>query len=100
MEPWVPQFDSKIRWCPPYLLVAQADQTLLACGSKFINQPIATVVSSKPQCCRDNSCDMLISRFGLTRIPQMPLVEHFATIMFGKLALQLKNPFLAKFWKD
>ena len=96
MEPWGPQFDSKISWraqAPPYLLVAQADQTLLSCGSKFINQPIATVVSSKPQSCRDNSCDMLIAGFGLMRKPQMPLAEHFATIIFGKLALQLQDRF-------
>ena len=36
---------------------------------------------------------MPIAGFGLTRIPQMPLAEHFATIMFGKLALQLQDRF-------
>lgn len=56
-------------------------------AAKSTNQCIATVVSSKP------NPALQIGGFGLTRTPQMPLVENFALIMLRKLVLQLQDRF-------
>ena len=61
------------------------------------NQRIATVGSSKPQPCPTQGClfgrDTLIGGFESSRIPQIPLVNIFASVMLRKLVLQLQDRF-------
>ena len=63
-------------------------------AAKFINQRIATVVSSTP------NPALQIGGFGLTRTPQMPFVENFALIMLRNWSCNFKITFLQKFWRD
>ena len=63
-------------------------------AAKSTNQCIATVVSSKP------NPALQIGGFGLTRTPQMPLVENFALIMLRNWSGNFKIAFVEKFWRD
>lgn len=60
-------------------------------AAKSINQRIATVVSSTP------NPALQIGGFGLTRTPQMPLVENFALIMLRNWSCNFKITFLGNF---
>ena len=59
------------------------------------NQRVATVASSNAQA-RPNGRDALIGRFEWARIPNIPLVQNFALIIWRKLLLRLRDRFSRK----
>ena len=59
----------------------------------------STVASSNAQA-RPNGCDALIGRFEWARVPNIPLVQNFALIIWRKLLLRLRDRFSQKILKD